>query len=39
MIDIFPAWADAIGAGLISILFVGILIHALVAALTDHLLL
>jgi len=37
MIDIFPAWSAAIGDGLISLLFVGILIHALIAALTDHL--
>jgi len=38
MIEIFPDWAAAIGDGLISLLLVGIIIHALIAALTDHLL-
>jgi len=36
MIDIFPYWSDAIGPGLISLLFVGIITHALVSALADQ---
>jgi len=36
MIDFFPYWTDAIGTGLISLVFVGIIAHALISALTDH---
>jgi len=36
MIDIFPYWADAIGPGLLSILFVAIIVHSVVASLVDR---
>lgn len=36
MIDIFPLWADAIGPGLISLLFVGIITHAMISGIIDH---